>query len=332
MNNNILEIWSSIEQSSEVGLLKRLYTNDSELYIYAIFQNPEKYCGIALSFDKSIHIDVSPFSNLRDLQVTVNNDSSFSKNNLLVIKLMHYQSRDIFAVMCEDIVQHILSLHSEKQIVETIINQLEKWQALFDKLKGEGLTLPEQLGLYGELHFLQKLIAKQDFISALNSWVGIDKEVRDFQYNDWAVEIKTTASNNHQKVSISSERQLDETLLENLFLFHLSVEVAKKNGENLNTKVNTIRETLQSNISALNIFNNKLLEAGYFERHKHLYEEKCCQIRTENYYRIYGDFPRIKEKEIRNGVGDIKYSIILSQCSKYSIPEHIVFEKMTFHE
>jgi hypothetical protein len=39
MNNNILEIWSSIEQSSEVGLLKRLYTNDSELYIYAIFQN-----------------------------------------------------------------------------------------------------------------------------------------------------------------------------------------------------------------------------------------------------------------------------------------------------
>ena len=59
MNNNILEIWSSIEQSSEVGLLKRLYTNDSELYIYAIFQNPEKYCGIALSFDKSIHIDVS---------------------------------------------------------------------------------------------------------------------------------------------------------------------------------------------------------------------------------------------------------------------------------
>ena len=67
-----------------------------------------------------------------------------------------------------------------------------------------------------------------------------------------------------------------------MFLFHLSVEVAKKNGENLNTKVNTIRETLQSNISALNIFNNKLLEAGYFERHKHLYEEKCCQIRTEN--------------------------------------------------
>jgi hypothetical protein len=59
MNSDILEIWASIEQSNEIGLLKRLYTNDSELYIYAVFQNPERHCGIALSFDKSIRIDVN---------------------------------------------------------------------------------------------------------------------------------------------------------------------------------------------------------------------------------------------------------------------------------
>lgn len=328
MNNNILEIWSSIEQSNETGLLKRLYTNDSELYIYAVFQNPERHCGIALSFDKSIRIDVSSFSNLRDLQVVLTNDNSFLNNNLLVIKLVHYQSRDVFAVMCENMIQSVLGLRSEKQVVRTIINQLEKWQALFEKLKGEGLNSSEQQGLYGELHFLQKYLAKQDFVAVLNSWVGTDKEVRDFQYNDWAVEVKTTTGNNHQKVSISSERQLDETLLEDLFLFHLSVEAAKKNGESLNAKVNAIRETLQDNVSALNVFNNKLLEVGYFEKHTHLYEEKCYQIRDENYYKIDGDFPRIKEKEIRNGVGDVKYSIIISQCNEYLISENTVFDKI----
>lgn len=78
---------------------------------------------------------------------------------------------------------------------------------------------------------------------------------------------------------------------------------------------------LQDNISAQNLFNNKLLEAGYFDRHKYLYEEKCYQIRNENYYKIDGDFPRIKEQEIRNGIGDIKYSIILSQCMDYLISE-----------
>ncbi|MCL1969703.1 MAG: PD-(D/E)XK motif protein [Bacteroidetes bacterium] len=328
MNSNILEIWANIEQSNETGLLKRLYTNDSELYIYAVFQNPEKHCGIALSFDKSIHIDVSTFSNLRDLQVTLTHDNSFLNNNMLVIKLLHCQSRDIFAVMCENMIQSVLSLRSEKQVVRTIINQLEKWQGLFEKLKGEGLTPSEQQGLYGELHFLQKFIAKQEVVAALNSWVGTDREVRDFQYNDWAVEVKTTAGNNHQKVSISNERQLDETLLGNLFLFHLSVEAANKNGESLNAKVNSIRETLQDNVSALNLFNNKLLEIGYFEKHIHLYEEKCYQVRDENYYKIDGDFPRIKEKEIRNGVGDVKYSIILSQCDEYLISENTVFEKI----
>lgn len=175
---------------------------------------------------------------------------------------------------------------------------------------------------------MQKYIAKQDAVFTLNSWVGTDREVRDFQYNDWAVEVKTTAGNNHQKVSISSERQLDETLLENLFLFHLSVEAAKKNGESLNAKVNAIRETLQDNVSALNILNNKLLEVGYFEKHTHLYEEKCYRIRDENYYKIDGDFPRIKEKEIRNGVGDVKYSIILSQCNEYLVSENAVFDKI----
>jgi hypothetical protein len=325
MNSNLLEIWANIEQSNETGLLKRLYTNDSELYIYAVFQNPERHCGIALSFDKSIRIDVSPFSNLRDLQVVLTHDNSFINNNLLVIKLLHYQSRDVFAVVCENMIQSVLLPRSEKYVVRTIINQLEKWQALFEKLKGEGLMLPEQHGLYGELHFLQKIIARQDAVAALNSWVGTDMEVRDFQYNDWAVEVKTTAGNNHQKVKVSSERQLDETLLKNLFLFHLSVEAAKKNGESLNEKVNSIRETLRDNVSVLNVFNNKLLDVGYFEKHTHLYEETCYQIRNESYYKIDGKFPRIKENEIRDGVGDVKYSIILAMCDEYLVSENHIF-------
>jgi hypothetical protein len=117
--------------------------------------------------------------------------------------------------------------------------------------------------------------------------------------------------------------------LETLFLFHLSVEAAKKNGESLNAKVSAIRETLQDNVLALNIFNNKLLEVGYFEKHTHLYEEKCYQIRDENYYKIEDDFPRIKEKEIRNGVGDVKYSIILAQCNEYLVAESTVLNTIT---
>lgn len=322
--NRMLEIWSDMEQSSEAGLLKRLCTNEPDFHIYAIFQNPEGHCGIALSYSKDINLDISTFSNLRDLQVTMQTDSSFLGNNLLIIKLLYSQSRDVFAVMCENMVQSVLPLRSERDAIKTMLNQLEKWQTLFEKLKGEGLTPSEQLGLYGELHFLQKCLAKQNADSALSSWVGADKAIRDFQYGNWAVEVKTTAGNNHQKVSVSSERQLDETLVDNLFLFHLSVETAKKNGESLPEKVSVIRELLKNDSSVLSSFNNKLIDAGYFERHTHLYEERCYLARNENYYRVDGNFPRIRENEIRDGVGDVKYSIILSQCNEYLVAEGAV--------
>jgi len=152
--------------------------------------------------------------------------------------------------------------------------------------------------------------------------------LRDFQYNDWALEVKTSAGNNHQKVSISSERQLDETLLENLYLFHLSVEVSKGNGENLNNKISSIRQIFETNAIALNIFNAKLLEAGYFDKHAEIYKERCYQVRLENYFKIEKDFPRIKENEIRAGVGDVKYSVILSQCNEYLVTENTIFNTL----
>lgn len=328
MNSNILQIWENISLSNECGLLKRLYTNEVNLYVYAIIQNPEKQCGIALSFDKNIHINISQFSKFRDLQIMLMHDKSYPENNLLVIKLLDSQIRDVFGVMCDNMIQSVLSLGSEKLVIKAIINQLEKWQALFEKVKGAGLTLLEQQGLYGELYFLHKFILERNFELVLTSWVGPSKEIRDFQYNNWAVEVKTTIGNNHQKICISNERQLDETLLDNLFLYHLSVEASKGNGDNLNEIIKSIRNSLQDNFLLLNVFNNKLLESGYFDKHSYLYNERSYKIRNESYYKIDNDFPRIKEKEIRNGVGDVKYTIILSQFDQYLVSENMVFKKM----
>lgn len=59
--NNILEIWENIEQSNEIGLLKRLYTNDSELFIYAIFQIQKDIVEL-LYHSMNIHILIFPLS------------------------------------------------------------------------------------------------------------------------------------------------------------------------------------------------------------------------------------------------------------------------------
>jgi hypothetical protein len=327
--NRIIEIWNDLENANSIGLLKKKYSNDTNLNLYGIFKNPEKYCGIAISVSKNIHIDISSFTKLQELKVSLYNDSSFENHIMLHIELLDYSSRDVFSILCENLVVSISKLKTEQSIIKTILNQLEKWKSLFDKYNSIGLTPSEQQGLFGELHFLQKYLSYNvEHISILHSWVGIDKALRDFQYNNWALEVKTTAGNNHQKINVSSERQLDETLLDTLYLYHLSVEVSKGNGENLHNKVLSIRKEFEDDAIALNLFNNKLMEVGYFEKHSELYKEKCYQVRQEKFYKVEKDFPRIKENEVRNGVGDIKYSIILSDYNEYLVAENTIFKTL----
>ena len=159
----------------------------------------------------------------------------------------------------------------------------------------------------------------------LHTWVGVDKALRDFQGSSWAVEVKTTSTNNPQKVTINGERQLDETLLENLFLFHFSVEVSNGNGQTLCQKVAAIRESLENDAPTLSLFKVKLFEAGYLDKHEPFYQNRFYQVRNENFYKIENGFPRIKENELRCGVSDVKYSIILAMCYEYLVPENQLF-------
>lgn len=323
-NNHIAELWQQLEGEKTLGLVKRLYSSDIAFRIYATFQYPEVYYGVAFNFSNNIKIDISNFDNLKDLKVLLLDDISFVNTKLLVIELLYPTSKDVFAVLCENLIQSVIQINSEQKIIRTVINQLNKWKTLFDKSSSDGLSTEQQQGLFGELVFLQKCLLQQDAnpLNVLKSWVGVDAALRDFQCSNWAVEVKTTATNNPQRVTINGERQLDETLLENLFLFHCSVEVSNGNGETLNQKIANIRSFLDSNIPALNVFNSKLFEVGYFDDHANKYEKRFYKIRSENYYKITDDFPRIKENELRSGVSGVRYDIILAMCDEYLITEN----------
>jgi len=76
------------------------------------------------------------------------------------------------------------------------------------------------------------------------------------------------------------------------------------------------------------MFKTKLINVGYFDIHQHLYSDMGYFIRQENYYDVKGDFPRIQEKDLMRGVGDVKYSIIVADCLSYIVPENLLFERI----
>lgn len=329
----IEKIWTELENDNSFshGLLIRRYSGEVLPDIFVAKKSPEGFRCIAASLPDTLNLNLSSFSNLRDISVEVIPDDHKPNRNYLIFKLLNAEHKDIFSVLCEDLILSVAPLKNEDKLFKELLNRFEKWKSLFDKASSQELTPEEQRGLFGELTFLKKLlISGHDTNLVLSSWVGVEKQVRDFQYKNWSVEVKTTHSNNHQKIHISNERQLDTTNIEHLFLFHLSIESRLNSGETLNSLIDSIRLLIENNFVSLNRFNNKLLEAGYFENHRNYYSDAGYIIRNEAFYKVEKDFPRIEEHDIRNGVGDVKYSIIISQCSEFSQSEEQVFQNVIF--
>ena len=68
--------------------------------------------------------------------------------------------------------------------------------------------------------------------------------------------------------------QLDETLVDLLLLCHTSLALDGRNGESLPQLVDRLRTNLNvQDVSALDEFNAKLIEAGYLDSHRELYSD-----------------------------------------------------------
>jgi hypothetical protein len=325
----IKEIWNQLENSpfTVTGLFKLRYSDTSKCDVFLGIKYPESYRLLIVRTPFSIGKDFNFKYEFRGLRFDKVYDADDSAYLLLNLVLVDRQFKDIFDTLIADVILNIICESEIKTVLKNYTNRLLKWESLFERFGQQGLNPEEQRGLYGELYFLRKYLqSNPEFQHVLNSWVGPTKEIRDFQAGSWSLEVKTTHGNNHQKVQISNERQLDTSNLENLFLFHLSLEARQQSGETLNQIVDTISEALNNDFISLSLFKSKLIEVGYFDIHKHLYENTGYYIRQELFYKVDRDFPRIEEKDIRNGVGDVKYSIVVSQCYEFVIVEDDVFQ------
>ncbi|RBL93305.1 PD-(D/E)XK motif protein [Chitinophaga flava] len=327
----IQEIWQSLhtDKKSQPGLDKIRYSEDLTADLYLGIKYPESYRILLLRTETSYlkHYEIKETKGIRLEKIS---DGQSDNKTLLLIILIDDNLREIFNVLIQDIVPLLFPVKDQFIIFRSFKNRLEQWFSLFEKASQEGLSEEKQRGLYGELYFLRKWLRISTYIEyPVKSWVGPLFAIRDFQHGKWALEVKTSHGKNHQKIYISNERQLDTTNLDTLILFHLSLEIRQQDGETLNNVVDNIAELLVQEQTALKEFQTKLLEAGYFPDHRNLYETTGYKIRKESFFSVKGDFPRIEEKDIRNGVGDISYSIILPDRDIYLIEEENVFKIIT---
>lgn len=237
---------------------------------------------------------------------------------LFGVALKEMRHSDVFTSLAEDLARRITAAPDANARISALLSGLARWQK-FLAARAEGLSVEAQRGLWAELHFLRaELIRLVGAELAVSVWQGPTGAAQDFLMPGRAVEVKATSSKPPFVVTISSERQLDSRGLNALYLRHYALAEREGAGEPLPAAVAAARTAVNSS-GAAELFEDRLLAAGYVDAHAPRYEGRGWRVRKTRDFVVCRGFPRLIECDLPDGVGSVRYNLALAACEPFAI-------------
>jgi hypothetical protein len=234
------------------------------------------------------------------------------------VALKEVRFADVFTALAEDLARRVSEVTTPVEQARAFLGQLSRWQK-FLTASAEGLTDEEQRGLWGELRLLRDLLLPVLGYSAVAGWKGPEEAHQDFQFESGAIEVKTTLAKQPQVVRITSERQLDDSAWPTLILYVIALDARDGGSETLPSMVASLRAKLTADPTAREQFEDGLLLTGFLDAHAVRYIDRGYVVRSESAFHVRQDFPKLVERDLSAGVGDVNYGLSISACASFSI-------------
>ncbi|HEX4307225.1 MAG TPA: PD-(D/E)XK motif protein [Solirubrobacterales bacterium] len=314
-------LWEALEREAPAdggGREVRRIHPDSPIDLFLgveIQPFPDGNCRtLELQVAREVVADLSPPKGSRQVRVALR-ERAGGRSGLL-LELENPAASDLFAAVCEDVASTTARNAAESEAVAAFIGRFAKWQRMI-QVAPTGLSGERQRGLFGELITLREhLIEARGFDEGVRAWKGPDGAPRDFEVGGVGVEVKTSAANEPQVVTIHGERQLDGAGLDALCLIHHSLEVVRDSGETLPDAVRTLRG-LGDGLSEAGTFEDRLMQSGYTDVHEPLYRRTGYVNRRISQFEVADGFPRIVEADLADGVGSVRYALAIAACRDF---------------
>jgi len=300
--------WSRVEAASGHDLFISVGQPGSQRSLWYDFPAEALSSELHLPSLRSVGLDVRP----KDDQ----------QNILRCSLTLHADDlKSVFRALADDIVAAVALAKDDETGVAAFARRLERWKRLLQSDSTTGLSVLERRGLFGELRVMDEMLEAGALAEHVaSSWTGPYGKHQDFQSAKGAIEVKATVTKQPQTLVITSERELDDTGVDVLFLTHVSLDERRGgSGLSLNDIVADVRLGIGDNPLACMIFDDALLHRGFLPDQTGLYEEPHYSIREEHSYRIAAGFPRIVESALLPGVGDVNYRIQVSALSEFAV-------------
>ncbi|MGV8120417.1 MAG: PD-(D/E)XK motif protein [Candidatus Xenobiia bacterium LiM19] len=237
----------------------------------------------------------------------------------LIFRLIHNELNVIFSHLCEDIVKFCRNLPEGKEPTAAVLRRFIHWQKLLERDRMGLLDETSIRGLIGEILFLyHSALPFYGAFPAVEGWVGPLDAINDFHFSDRIVEVKTHKPGS-SKVIISSAEQLEHSDIPLHLVAVALSSAARGTGESfcLPEIVETVRHEIENSIAATQLFEERLLSAGYFERDE--YRGFIYRLDGFRYFNVTDGFPRIIRSELPEGIGSVKYELDLAACGSFEI-------------
>ncbi|MFN9489163.1 MAG: PD-(D/E)XK motif protein [Betaproteobacteria bacterium] len=308
----ILDAWGELqkERPAQSGLYERRIFSKSGRSLFAGLKNPDRALQLLL------YIPISDLGNWLDLETRgfdLKADRKIVVNGRVRIRLelVNPSFRDLFGRLCADAIEAILEASSDANAIAAMRARVDHWRRFIERAGSSGLSEDAQVGLYGELVFLNALLsAGYSAEHAVGAWHGPLGENHDFCFGSTAIEVKSTVANIDSLIVISNENQLDDTGLKLLGLCRVSLY----RRQNLS---GTLPDLVRSTISAVGpnyapLLEDRLLSAGYHEDDAARYSVYGYAMRGVRYYSVSSGFPRIVPPDLAIGVSRVSYNVDLA--------------------
>lgn len=254
--------------------------------------------GVRLGFDPIarrifVRLPVAPETKIpptrfTELDIEVRKDDSGLVLEVSTVTERLYREFHRFAgLLAEDFEQAGRSALDAFDMAIDRWQDLASWKAL--------LTEEQQIGLYGELLFLEALL-KHAGPGAVEAWTGRNQKLperHDFRVGSVDIEVKSTRSVSRRHF-VHGLNQLTPSLGHKLFILSIRFEGAGLNsGKALSDRVGSIRISLAGATEEKKEFERKLTSAGYRDADAALYRARVILADLPTLIPVDDKCPRI---------------------------------------
>jgi len=276
---------------------------------------PSNEEALLLTFDGNVSLPLS--SQLPDAQgFKVMQIPSKSLTASLALVRQSHGHLEFFTRMASDVVNTIVNNESCSNDVNLhlFLGRIRAWQA-FMKKGHDSLTTEAELGLVGELEFLDQLLSTSLLpYTVLQGWVGPLDGIQDFELGHGAIEVKSTLAHQGFTAKIFSLDQLDDANRQPLFVCGCRFAI-HSTGLTLVERIKDIRLKLSTDLTAIALFESLLIAAGYLDAHAECYTRQFI-VRDTYFWLVDEQFPRLITSNVSLRVRRAEYEIDLSSLQK----------------